>query len=242
MRLRPDIVVVSLATALLVWVTLAPQFPHTAYSPHITLEPLQMVPMAAQARETELKGFADSFDAVRAVTWHRPRKELASDADDVYLYFGSREGELTEPMLHINRIKPKVKDALEVVVATDEGQAHLVRRCAPVWASQSSGYTIAFREASVANLVLSMGILTHEEVAAIRMLAKARRAELHFVGLNATEKWRIPPGQLRSIRQVIETYEGLTGVPWEGAASRPAFPRRPVPSHAVITQRVPGCD
>jgi hypothetical protein len=166
---------------------------------------------------------------------------LAADTADVYLYFGSREGELTELMLHINRIKPKVELTLEIVVATNEGTAHLVRRCGPVSATQSSGHTMAFGQASVANVAMTFGILTQEEVAAIRMLARARRAELHFVGLETTEKWRVAADQLRSIRQVIETYEVLNGAPWKGVTSRPALSRRPMLGGA-ITMSVPGCE
>ena len=241
MRLRPDLAVVLLTGAVLVWITLEPQLPHTVFSPPFTLQPQHMVPMAPQAIETELEGFSDSFDAVHAVTWHRPRKDLASDRDDIYLYFGSRAEELTEPMLHINRVKPKVEHAVEITVVSNEGTAHLVRRCAPGWRSESDNYTFAFGRATVANVAMALGILTHEEVAAIRMLARAEHAELHFVGLDATEKRRIPPGRLRSIRQVVETYEALTGVPWEGLPSRATLPPRSFHKGTYIWQRVPGC-
>ena len=217
MRLGPAwIVVALLATAVVTTVALRrePPFAPASSLSLLSAPPQQTVPLAHIAAVYRLPAFSRESDEEHSVTWYRPRVELPSSHDDIYLYYGGREGGFTEPMLLIQRMRTEEADTARRVVVEVDGQPATLynQRCIDSTVVTRSDHT----PAGVPRDTITFGIVSHEDVATIRAMANAQRVVIRYNGTMVTEEKVVPAEQLKSMREVIAIYEVLTGKPWQG--------------------------
>jgi hypothetical protein len=115
-------------------------------------------------------------------------------------------------MLFIQRLKREGAEATRIVAELN-GRAvtllHPTCMFADVIRRHDSTPAGASREA------LTFGLISPEDVAAVRDLANANRVVLRFVGNLATQEWDVPPEQLLRMREVIKGYERITRQAWD---------------------------
>jgi hypothetical protein len=120
-------------------------------------------------------------------------------------------GGFTELMLFIQRLRQEGDEAMRIVAELD-GRAvtllHPTCMFADVVRRHDHTPAGAPREA------VTFGLISPEDVAAVRELANANRVVLRFVGKLASQEWEVPPEQLSRMRERIKSYERLTGKAW----------------------------
>ena len=211
MRLLPKTIVVGLlAAAVVTTVSLRHPSPPPATtplgSPPLVSAPPQQAVAFPGGELCMLKGYSHEFDEERGIEWTRPRQDLPSATDDIYLYFGAKEGV-------IQRIKKKEDVVLRIVAEADGRTTTFLSpycRLTPTVQRHDNTPAGASRETT------TFGIVASEDVADVRKIASAERVVLRFLGTLVTEEREVPVEQLESMRDVINVYEALTGKPWSG--------------------------